>query len=151
MLKNNKEPKSNQSRQIFSVSKNYEEVIEILNNLPPKTKSAFICKAILEKQHRDHMMHSQEAIDALKPFIEEAVANKIEEMTRDNFFLIKGNPDTLQGIQVTSQPIETAQPINEPSIAHESKDNQVEIEDASLSQEELEEYDLILELTNSWD
>lgn len=134
-------PKDKDSRQIFSISKRYEDVFNILESIP--NKSAFICEAILAynksgKNSKDDTSHIEEIV---KKEVEKALQSLIEE----NMFIVKGNPGlVIQAKETNDSP---ALELDEPS----EKQKHIEyIQEPEPSQEDDEEYDLIMSISNQW-
>ena len=73
-----------------SVSKKYEEVIDILKNVP--NKSEYICQAVIEK-HNSSKNKKPNKID--NETLKNEIKQILSEMISDDIFLVKGNISNL--------------------------------------------------------
>lgn len=73
-----------------SVAKKYEEVIDILKNVP--NKSEYICQAVIEK-HNSSKNNKPNKID--NETLKNEIKQILSEMISDNIFLVKGNISNL--------------------------------------------------------
>lgn len=73
-----------------SVAKKYEEVIDILKNVP--NKSEYICQAVIEKYNFSKNNKSNR-ID--NETLKNEIKQILSEMINDNIFLVKGNISNL--------------------------------------------------------
>ena len=73
-----------------SVAKKYEEVIDILKNVP--NKSEYICQAVIEK-HNSSKNKKPNKID--NETLKNEIKQILSEMISDNIFLVKGNISNL--------------------------------------------------------
>lgn len=73
-----------------SVAKKYEEVIDILKNVP--NKSEYICQAVIEK-HNSSKNNKPNKID--NETLKNEIKQILSEMINDNIFLVKGNISNL--------------------------------------------------------
>lgn len=134
-------PKDKDSRQIFSISKRYEDVFDILESIP--NKSAFICEAIIAynksgKTQKDDTSYIQ---DIVKKEVEKAIQSLIEE----NMFIVKGNPNL-----VVQAPEAQDMPVIQFDKPKEEQEHIEYIQEPEASKEDDEEYDLIMSISNQW-
>lgn len=134
-------PKDKDSRQIFSVSKRYEEVFNILASTP--NKSAFICEAIIAYSQSDKNLKQED--HSIRELVKKEIDEAIQLLIKDDMFIVKGNPSLVPVINdmVASKDIETLKTL-ETDVAEEAPQL------IEPSPEDDEEYDLIMSISNQW-